>query len=153
MEYQKDYLRRVGCEGFEIIDAFYGPSRNPPPPPPPPLPEYHPQQCKYVYNGPRTQTVLQERFSNSTTYVYQVPTQVAAGKQAFQASVPASKEVIFNSNGRRNAYQVPQIAKPKEPVTWYICKVPQAYAGNEDIITSDQAAKNYGGLISKEYYW
>ncbi|GLT79353.1 hypothetical protein SLA2020_508440 [Shorea laevis] len=147
MEYQKDYLRRVGYEGFEIIDAFYGPSRNPPPP------EYHPQHCKYVYNGPRTQTVLQEPFRNSTTYVCQVQTQVAAGKQAFQAPVPASKEVIFNSNGRRNAYQVPQITKTKEPVTSYICKVSQAYAGNEDVITSDLAAKNYGGLISKEYYW
>ncbi|GLT96494.1 hypothetical protein SLE2022_141100 [Rubroshorea leprosula] len=36
MEYQKDYLRRVKHEGFEIIDSFYGPSRNPPPPPYPP---------------------------------------------------------------------------------------------------------------------
>ncbi|GLT79351.1 hypothetical protein SLA2020_508420 [Shorea laevis] len=147
MEYQKDYLRRVGHEGFEIINAFYGPSRNPPPP------EYHPQHCKYVYNGPRTQTVLQEPSSNSATYVYQVQTQFASGKQACQAPVPASKEVVFNSNGRRNAYQVPQIAKPKEPVTWYICQVPQGYARNEDVITSDEAAKSYGGLIRKEYYW
>ncbi|GKV31450.1 hypothetical protein SLEP1_g40135 [Rubroshorea leprosula] len=103
MEYQ-NYLRKVGHEGFQIIDAC----------------QHQMQSCKYVYPRPQTYTVLQEPFGNSTTYVYQVQAKVPAGK----APVPPSKDVAFSGNGR-----------------------------NGGILTSDQAAKVYGGFVSKEYYW
>ncbi|GLT79352.1 hypothetical protein SLA2020_508430 [Shorea laevis] len=102
MEYQ-NYLRKVGREGFQIIDA----------------------------------------------YSRQVQPKVATRK----APVPPSKDVAVSGNGWQNADQVPQTAKPKEPVTLYICKVPQVPTGNWGILTSDQAAKTYGGFVRKEYYY
>ncbi|GKV31453.1 hypothetical protein SLEP1_g40138 [Rubroshorea leprosula] len=124
MEYQ-NYLRKVGHEGFEIIDVYPG------------------------YPRPQSHTELQEPFGNFTTYVYQVQPKVPTRK----AAVPPSKDVAFSGNGRPNADQVPQSAKPKEPVTWYICKVPQVPKGNGGILTSDQAGETYGGFVSKKYCW
>ncbi|GLT99080.1 hypothetical protein SLE2022_165450 [Rubroshorea leprosula] len=41
--------------------------------------------------------------------------------------------------------------RPPAKERWYVCSLPQIPTGKRSVITSDQAAKNYGGYLTRDY--
>ncbi|GKV31447.1 hypothetical protein SLEP1_g40132 [Rubroshorea leprosula] len=139
--YQKDDLRRLADEGFQDIEEQFGRTIR-----------CNPLQDRQQL-GPQRVTVLWKPGFSSTSATYfndRVPPQKEAGN-------PRSNLLqATQAHGGLNSYQEPAAIRAKESVIktsggWYVFRLPQVPTGKRDAITSDQAAKNYGGYLIRDY--
>ncbi|GKV31448.1 hypothetical protein SLEP1_g40133 [Rubroshorea leprosula] len=138
---QQHHLRLVADEGFRLIEEHYGPTGR-----------WADNSLQYYQRPagpkpPKPVTVVQRLVFSSTsgTYANEAP-RVPPPKEAGN---PRSNLLqSTQGHGGPNSYQVPPTITSGG---WYICWVPPVPTRKGDAISSDLAAKTYGGYLIRDY--